>query len=64
MLGQGGSLLEGTRYDRGREVSPCLRSWPQTRYPHLVFSIERDNHIDVSRLLHGQRDIPQWFSAK
>jgi toxin ParE1/3/4 len=28
-------------------------------YPHLIFYIERDDHVDVWRVLHGQRDIPQ-----
>jgi toxin ParE1/3/4 len=37
---------------------PGLRSWPLTRYPHLVFFVEREDHIDVWRVLHGQRDIP------
>ncbi len=37
---------------------PGLRSWPLTRYPHLVFYVERPDHIDVWRVLHGQRDIP------
>ncbi len=40
---------------------PGLRSWPLTRYPHLVFYVERPNHIDVWRVLHGQRDIPAWM---
>jgi toxin ParE1/3/4 len=37
---------------------PGLRSWPLTGYPHLIFYIERSDHIDVWRVLHGQRDIP------
>jgi toxin ParE1/3/4 len=37
---------------------PGLRSWPLKRYPHLVFYIERDDHIDVWRVLHTQRDLP------
>jgi toxin ParE1/3/4 len=37
---------------------PGLRSWPLTRYPHLVFFVEREDYIDVWRVLHGQRDIP------
>lgn len=37
---------------------PGLRSWPLKRYPHQVFFVERDDHIDVWRVLHGQRDIP------
>jgi toxin ParE1/3/4 len=37
---------------------PGLRSWPLARYPHLVFYVERSDHIDVWRVLHGQRDTP------
>ena len=40
---------------------PGLRYWPLTRYPHLVFYIEMDDHIDVWRVLHGERDIPAWM---
>ena len=40
---------------------PGLRSWPLTRYPHLVFYMEREDHIDVWRVLHGVRDIPAWL---
>lgn len=42
---------------------PGLRCWSLTRYPHLVFYVEREDSIDVWRVLHGQRDIPAWFSA-
>lgn len=38
-----------------------LRFWPLTRYPHLVFYIEKDDHVDVWRVLHGERDIPAWI---
>jgi toxin ParE1/3/4 len=38
-----------------------LRSWPLTRYPHLVFYVDRSDHVDVWRVLHGQRDIPAWM---
>ncbi len=41
---------------------PGLRFWQLPRYPHLVFYIERADHIDVWRVLHGQRDIPAWMS--
>lgn len=37
---------------------PGLRSWPLKRFPYLVFYVERDDHVDVWRVLHGQRDIP------
>lgn len=40
---------------------PGLRSWPLARYPHLVFCVEREEHIDVWRVLHGKRDIPRWM---
>ena len=40
---------------------PGLRSWPLTRYPYLVFYVEQADHIDVWRVLHGQRDIPAWM---
>ena len=40
---------------------PGLRSWALKRYPHLVFYIERTDHIDVWRVLHGERDIPAWM---
>lgn len=40
---------------------PGLRTWPLTRYPHLVFYIEHPDHVDVWRVLHGQRGIPVWM---
>jgi toxin ParE1/3/4 len=40
---------------------PGLRSWSLKRYPYLVFYVERSQHIDVWRVLHGQRDIPTWM---
>jgi toxin ParE1/3/4 len=41
---------------------PDLRCWPLTRYPYLLFFMERDDHIDVWRVLHGKRDIPVWLA--
>jgi len=43
---------------------PGLRAWSLTRYPYLVFFIKREDHIDVWRVLHGQRDIPAWLDAE
>jgi len=40
---------------------PGLRAWPLIRYPHVVFYVEHPAHIDVWRVLHGQRDIPAWM---
>lgn len=42
---------------------PGLRFWPLAHYPHLVFYVERPQHIDVWRVLHGQRDIPVWMQG-
>jgi toxin ParE1/3/4 len=42
---------------------PGLRSWPLTRYPHVVFYIECKDHVDVWRVLHGKRDIPVWLTT-
>jgi toxin ParE1/3/4 len=40
---------------------PGLRTWSLKRYPYLVFYVERDDHVDVWRVLHGMRDIPAWL---
>jgi toxin ParE1/3/4 len=40
---------------------PGLRFWPLQKYPHLIFYIERSDHVDVWRVLHGRRDIPAWM---
>lgn len=40
---------------------PGLRVRGLTHYPYLVFYIEREDHIDVWRVLHVQRDIPSWM---
>lgn len=38
---------------------PGLRFTPLQRYPYLVFYVERDHHVDVWRVLHEHRDIPE-----
>jgi toxin ParE1/3/4 len=40
---------------------PGLRYWPLTRYPYLVFYVERPDHVDVWRVLHAGRDISAWM---
>jgi toxin ParE1/3/4 len=42
---------------------PGLRFWPLTRFPYLVFYFERDDAVDVWRVLHAQRDIPAWMNG-
>lgn len=48
------------RYDHELNL-PGLRYWPLQRYPYLVFYVELSSHIDIWRVLHGQRDIPAWL---
>jgi toxin ParE1/3/4 len=42
---------------------PGLRSWPLDRYPHLIFYIEREAHVEIWRVLNGKRDIPPWLES-
>lgn len=51
------------RYAYELEV-PGLRFWPLRRFPHLVFYMEREEHVEVWRVLHGRRDIPAWLVAE
>ena len=46
----------------GHELNlPGLRFVPLRGFPHLVFYVEREDHVDIWRVLHGQRDIPSWM---
>lgn len=49
-----------TRYANALDL-PGLRCWQIRGYPHLVFYIEREDYVDVWRVLHGSRDIPVWL---
>ena len=40
---------------------PGLRFWALARYPHLVFYVEREDHVDVWRVLSSARDVPAWL---
>ena len=42
---------------------PGLRFWKLTPYPYLIFYVEREDSIDIWRVLHGQRDIPAWLGT-
>jgi toxin ParE1/3/4 len=43
----------------GHELGlPGLRHRRLKRFPYLIFYIEHDDHVDVWRVLHAQRDIP------
>ena len=51
----------GSSRHSGELSLPGLRCWRLKKYPHLVFYVERSDHIDVWRVLHGMRDIPSWM---
>lgn len=38
---------------------PGVRSWPLSGFPYVAFYVEQDNHIDLWRVLHTARDIPE-----
>lgn len=38
-----------------------LRSRPVGRFPYRVLYVEHEDHIEVQRVLHTQRDIPAWL---
>jgi toxin ParE1/3/4 len=45
------------RYAHALDI-PGLRFWPCKKLPHMIFYLERDDHIALVRVLHGSRDIP------
>lgn len=38
-----------------------LRCWTLAGFPYLVFYVERADHVDVWRVLHGSRDVAAWM---
>lgn len=38
-----------------------LRYWPFKRFPYLVFYREKEDRIEIARVLHGSMDIPANF---
>ena len=43
---------------------PGLRHWLLQSCPYLAFYVERADHLDVWRVLHAERDIPQWMDPR
>ena len=41
--------------------SQDLRFLRVKRFPYLIFYVERSDHVDVWRVLHGARDIAAWL---
>lgn len=50
--------LDSTRYAEYLRI-PSLRSRAVADFPYLVFYIERESHIEIWRLLHTDRDVPE-----
>ena len=50
------------RYGHDLDI-PGLRGRLLGRFPYLVFYVEREDHVDVWRVLHAHRDIPVWMQG-
>ena len=48
------------RYAQELDV-PGLRFRPAGKFPYLIFYVETGSEIDVWRVLHGARNIPEWM---
>ncbi|MGF6879804.1 type II toxin-antitoxin system RelE/ParE family toxin [Paraburkholderia sp. MM5477-R1] len=57
------SNIGSPRYGYELDI-PGLRAWPLARYPHLIFYIERKDHVEIWRVLNGKRDIPAWLAER
>ena len=53
----GVGAIPATSADR-LAIETGLRFWRLTRFPYLIFYVERED-VDIWRVLHEQRDIPQ-----
>lgn len=42
-------------------MRPARATWPLKRYPHLVFYVDRDDYVEIWRVMNGARDIPAWL---
>lgn len=40
---------------------PGLRSWIVPGFPYLIFYRDGPEHIDVWRVLHAERDVPEYL---
>lgn len=55
-----GKRHPGAGSSRYARVLPAdgLRMWPVAGSAYRIFHLERADHIDIVRVLHGARDIP------
>ncbi|SEE44787.1 toxin ParE1/3/4 [Jiangella alba] len=52
-----------TRYGHELDLRG-LRTVPVDGFPYLGIYVERDDHVDVWRVLHTKRDIPASFTGR
>lgn len=43
---------------------PGLRNWSLRQFPYLIFYVIDDDIVDVWRVLHGRRDIPETMQLE
>lgn len=53
-----GPGIGSLRYSYDLDI-PGLRAFPIKRFGHAVFYVETDDVVDVWRILHTRRDIPE-----
>jgi len=53
-----GPGIASLRYSYDLDI-PGLRAFPIERFDHAVFYVEADDIVDVWRILHTRRDIPE-----
>ena len=53
-----GPGIGSLRYSYDLDI-PGLRAFPVQRFDHAVFYVEADDLVDVWRILHTRRDIPE-----
>ncbi len=53
-----GPGIGSLRYSYDLDI-PGLRAFPIKRFDHAVFYVETDDVVDVWRILHTRRDIPE-----
>lgn len=41
---------------------PGLRAWPLQKFPYLIFYMPNNDHLDIWRVLHTHRDIPDHLT--
>lgn len=40
---------------------PGLRYWVMGQFPFLIFYVQREDSVDVWRIVRAERDIPAWL---